>query len=318
MIDITTQETLPTNGLPKFPAPVQKENAGLSRSALSLILYLLAGYWLLGNLQSLLLITFVLLLHEAGHFIAMRRVGYRDLGVFFLPLLGAYVSGTKRVITQKESAVVLLAGPLPGILLGCLLYVLLKFEHLSYIGPFGVNLMTGVYFLIVLNGINLLPVYPLDGGQLLNRVFLDEDGLISKLFVIASAVFMSYLAVHYGIYPLLLIPAGLIIRIWRSSSGKRIEKLLEENGINTEVGYESLPDEDYWRIRQILIEENSSVRSWAADHPSVYAPAEEQIQQAVEAQLHRTLIHDLSVSAKVLILLIWSSGLILPGWLWLR
>lgn len=303
--------------LPKFPASQVENRSAIPRSLFSLILYLLAGYWLLNDLHNLILITLVLLLHEGGHFIAMRRVGYRDLGVFFLPLLGAYVSGTKRVVTQRESAFVLLAGPLPGILLGSALYVGIE-QGVVPRTTYDFNIMTGVIFLVVLNGINLLPIYPLDGGQLLNRVFLDEEGWVSKGFVLLSAVLLTYMAIQYHILPLLIFPFLLLFRLWRSATDRKIERRIEDEGIETELDYDALPDVDYWRIRHILIEENASIRSLAAEHVDTYSPAETQIQQAVEAQLHRTLVQDLSVSAKVLIGLIWMSGLLVPLYLWLR
>jgi stage IV sporulation protein FB len=232
-------------------------------------------------------------------------------------LLGAYVSGTKRVVTQRESAFVLLAGPLPGILLGSALYVGIE-QGVVPRTIYDFNIMTCVIFLVVLNGINLLPIYPLDGGQLLNRVFLDEEGWVSKGFVLLSAVLLAYMAIHYHILPLLIFPFLLLFRLWRSATDRKIERRIEDEGIETELDYDALPDVDYWRIRHILIEENASIRSLAAEHVDTYSPSETQIQQAVEAQLHRTLVQDLSVSAKVLIGLIWMSGLLVPLYLWLR
>ncbi len=230
--------------LPKYPVqPAPKSNPA-GRSIISLLIYLLAGYWLLGDIKNLLLITLVLLFHEGGHFLAMRWVGYWDLGVFFLPLVGAYVSGTKRVITQRESALVLLAGPVPGILLGSILFALIQNGFLPRTTILDIDLMNLVIFLVVLNGINLLPVYPLDGGQLLNRVYLDEEGWVSKMFVILSAGFMAYLAIQYKIYPLLIFPLGILYRLWRSNANKKIETRIEESGINTEVDYEASPDAD--------------------------------------------------------------------------
>jgi len=259
----------------------------------------------------------VLLLHEGGHFLAMRQVGYRDLGVFFLPLLGAYVSGTKRVVTQRESAIVLLAGPLPGMLLGASLYLLMQKGILPATGPMDINLRNLTLFLVVLNGLNLLPVYPLDGGQLLNRIFLDEEGWASKLFVLLSAAFMGYLAINYRLYLLLIFPIGLLFRLWKIHVNSQIEKRIEQSGIKTEVDYDALPDADYWRIRKILIEENKSIQALAGEHLEDYAPAEAQIQQAVEGQLHRTLVQDLSVFAKIGILFLWVASVVFPLWIWL-
>jgi hypothetical protein len=44
----------------------------------------------------------VVLIHELGHFLAMKYFGYKDLGMFFIPLLGAYVSGTKKKFHKEN------------------------------------------------------------------------------------------------------------------------------------------------------------------------------------------------------------------------
>ncbi|HRF20274.1 MAG TPA: hypothetical protein PK977_18980, partial [Chitinophagaceae bacterium] len=92
-----------------------------------------------------------------------------ELGIFFIPLLGAYVSGSKREVSQMQSAVILLAGPLPGIVIGTIMYLLAQTGQGYNFLDIGLE-RTGLLF-IILNLINLFPVYPLDGGQLLNRVF---------------------------------------------------------------------------------------------------------------------------------------------------
>ncbi len=317
MLDQASTSHRPEYLPPKFPSSDTAASNKISRTILSLVLYLAAAYWLLGDVKNILLITLVLIFHEAGHFLAMRQVGYRDLSIFFLPLIGAYVSGTKRVITQKESAIVLLAGPMPGILVGCTLFFGIQQGFIPPIGPFGLNLKMFSIFLILLNGFNLLPVYPWDGGQLLNRVFLDEEGLISKIFVILSTLLLGFFAIAYRIYPLLIFPLAQVWSMWRDAANQRIEKRIELAAIQTEIDYEELPDEDYWRIRKILMEEQPSIRALAGEHIWAYAPQEETIRQAVEGQLHRTLVQDLSVFAKCLILLIWLIGLLTPIWLWL-
>src|SRR5262245_59947466 len=190
------QAAVPENQVvypPKFEKKDEPVNVWI-RSATSLALYLILGYYIFRSFKTLLLITAIVLLHELGHFLAVKFYRYKDLGIFFIPLLGAYVSGTKREVSQKESAVILLAGPLPGILLGSLFYVLWRHDpslHIAYI-PFE-NI---ALFLIFLNLINLFPIYPLDGGQVLNCVFLDEEGWISKIFVFASAGLIAWGAWH--------------------------------------------------------------------------------------------------------------------------
>src|SRR5688500_19830208 len=122
-------------------------------SITSLAVYLALGYVLFRQWEILLLITAIVMIHEFGHFFAMKYFRYSDLGIFFIPLLGAYVSGTKREVSQKQSAIILLAGPLPGIILGIILY--LADQNSSGMYLFDISVSRIALLLIILNLINL-------------------------------------------------------------------------------------------------------------------------------------------------------------------
>jgi Zn-dependent protease len=242
--------------LPKYERPEQTTNIWM-RSLLSLALYLVLGYYIFQSLKMLLMITAIVMFHELGHFFAMKFFRYKDLGIFFIPLLGAYVSGSKREVSQKESAIILLAGPLPGIILGIIMYLL--YESNPQLDIAGISYYTISLSLIILNLINLFPVYPLDGGQFLNRVFLDEESWISKGFVFLSAGFLCWVALFamkQPFYPLLLFPAMMLLRYFSDTKLKSVEKRIEAEGFDMDKSYEELPDKDYWAIRNILIEEH--------------------------------------------------------------
>src|SRR5436190_23622224 len=147
---------------PKYQKQEQPTNVWL-RSFTSLALYLILGYYIFPSYKMLLLITAIVIIHELGHFLAMKYYRYSELGIFFIPLLGAYVSGSKREVSQKQSAIILLAGPLPGIVLGAVFFIWqLKDQGISLAG---IRLENISLLLMFLNIINLIPVYPLDGGQ---------------------------------------------------------------------------------------------------------------------------------------------------------
>jgi Zn-dependent protease len=260
----------------------------------------------------LLVITAIVVLHELGHFFAMKYYRYRDLGIFFIPLLGAYVSGTKREVSQKQSAVILLAGPLPGMLLGIGLLLLEQYTHQSYY-PFNIALSQIATFLILLNLINLLPIYPLDGGQLLNRVFLDEEGILSKIFVFISIGLMCWAAFKIN-YVLLIFPAMMLLRLRGDSQMSALDKRIEEAGINADTSYEDLTDKDYWQMRKILIEEHADFKNIDAGPPYTYSEKEEKIMITIQSLLHRHLIQDVSIAGKIFIFLIWIAAIASP-WL---
>jgi stage IV sporulation protein FB len=300
---------------PKFEKPEQAASNVWFKSLISLALYLVFGYYIFHSLSMLLLITLMIIIHELGHFFAMKFFRYKDLGIFFIPLLGAYVSGSKREVSQKESAIILLAGPLPGVIIGCVVYWLGDNGYIQDIA--GMHFYTIARIFIFLNLINLLPIYPLDGGQLLNRVFLDEESWISKIFIWLSIIFLIWFAV-YGLgkffAPLLIFPALMIFRMFGDTKLNNVEKKIEAAGINLDKSYEELPDEDYWKIRNILAQEHPAFKDIQPAPPYEYSLKEEKVMNTVESLLHRHLIQDVSLAGKLFILVICLAAFASP-WL---
>jgi len=283
------------------------------RSIGSLALYLVLGYYIFPSYKILLLITAIVMFHELGHFFAMKYFRYSDLGIFFIPLLGAYVSGTKREVSQLQSAIILLAGPLPGIIAGIILYLIDQNSAGHYF--LDISYTRIALLLIILNLINLFPVYPLDGGQLLNRVFLDEESFWSKLFIFISSALMCWFAWKSGLYVLLIFPAMMLLRLIGETKINNVEKKIASEGINTDISYQDLPDADYWKIRNILIEEHPSFKDVPLAPPYEFSKREEKIKTIIESLLHRHLIQDISIAGKILIFLIWIAALAAPWFL---
>lgn len=298
---------------PKFAKEEEARYNVWLRSLGSLALYLILGYYIFHSFRILLLITAIVMIHELGHFFAMKMFRYKDLGIFFIPLLGAYVSGSKREVSQKESAIILLAGPLPGIILGVIFYLLHdRNPDLDLAGiPFD---YIGILF-VFLNIINLLPIYPLDGGQLLNRVFLDEEGWISKIFVFLSIGALCWFALfgmNRPVWPLLIFPAMMLLRLFGDTRLNNVEKKIETHGLNLDTSYEEMPDADYWKIRSVLVEDHPAFKEVNPGPPYEYDVKEERIMGTIQNLLHRHLIQDVSIVGKILIFLICIAAFATP------
>lgn len=306
------QSTVSVTYPPKYHKKRDPANMWL-RSIVSLGAYLLLGYYIFPSYKMLLIITAIVIFHELGHFLAMKYYKYNELGIFFIPLLGAYVSGTKREVSQRQSAVIILAGPLPGIIVGIALLLADRNSATGYY-PFNVELSQIAWLAIILNLLNLLPVYPLDGGQLLNRVFLDEEGFISRIFVFISVGLMCWLIWRSGFYPLLILPLMILLRLRGDSQFNSVDKRIEEEGINADTSYEELPDRDYWAIRNILVDEHPAFRDVPKSPPFEYHQKEEKIMTTIQSLLHRHLIQDMTIAGKILLFVIWGVALALP-WL---
>lgn len=300
---------------PKFPADEPRSRANIwLRSITSLALYLAIGYYFFSQNWTLLLaLTGIVIFHELGHFLAMKFYNYSDLGIYFIPLVGAYASGKKREVSQLQSAIILLAGPVPGIIVGVILnYTASYFTHDYY----QLYLLQRIaWILIYLNLFNLLPVYPLDGGQLLNRLFLDSSRLIGQVFIVVSSGLMIWFALNgmeKPFYPLLILPLFMLSRLVTDVRFDKLSKLIEDEGINLNTTYEELSDEDYWKIRSILIKNHSSFKEVPDAPPYEYAYKEEQIKNMMQNLLQRTLIQDLSIAGKIAIIIVWVGCFAVP------
>ncbi|HEV8508367.1 MAG TPA: site-2 protease family protein [Chitinophagaceae bacterium] len=316
--DANDTSSTPLFEYPPKPELENKKGNVWVRSITSLALYLLIGYYFFNYFFGadwiwLLIITGIVIFHELGHFLAMKAFHYKELGIFFIPLLGAYASGTKREVSQRQSAIILLAGPLPGIIVGIALLILAK-SRITEMGYEEYWLLTKTAALLIfLNVLNLLPIYPLDGGQLLNRLFLDESKIIGKIFVVVSALALGYFAVKIEFYALLVLPAMLLFRLRSDTRFDEMTRKVEASGINLEKTYEEITDEEYWNIRNILIANNySTLRNVNPAPPYEYSANEDRVVNAIENLLQRTIIQDVSWLGKAIVILIWAGSFAAP------
>jgi Zn-dependent protease len=153
---------------------------------LSLVLFLLSQVG--SGLDEIIVITAVILFHEGGHYLAMRLFGYRDTRIFFVPFFGAMASGKRAGVEAWKAAVVSLAGPVPGVVLGCAL-------AFAWPVPSG-RAKTAIVTLLVINAFNLLPLGGLDGGQLFRRILFSRHRYLEVAFQAIAGIALLLLAIR--------------------------------------------------------------------------------------------------------------------------
>jgi Zn-dependent protease len=133
----------------------------------------------------------LLLVHEMGHYIQLRREGVRPTGMLFIPFLGAVVGARSLGGSALAEARFGLAGPILGTI-GCLV-------------PAGIYLATGEEFWkalaftgFFLNLFNLIPVVPLDGGRAMAAMapwmwFVGFGAMVALLFVAPNPILILIL-----------------------------------------------------------------------------------------------------------------------------
>ena len=186
----------------------------------------IASYASFLNPQSLVIFIAVLFFHESGHLLAMKLFGYRDTSVLFIPFLGALATAHKDDATLTQKFWISLAGPLPGLILGI---------GLAVLAPFGSAYPDWVretsWTLIFLNLFNLLPVYPLDGGQIADLLLFSRFPYIGVLFKVIGVIILGFIGKDR---PMLLLFAMLIAigipNSFRSTKiNQKVQKQLRQN-----------------------------------------------------------------------------------------
>jgi Zn-dependent protease len=159
----------------------------------------LALYWALWGYKFGLGFAVLILVHEMGHYIDIRRRGLPADMPVFLPGLGAYVRWQALGVTRQTRAAVSLAGPLAG-LLGAAVCAVIWYRT-------GDGLWAALARVsAVLNILNLTPVWILDGGQAANALSKAER------FVLLAMTLVLWAYLGKGIF--FVVAAGIVYRLF--------------------------------------------------------------------------------------------------------
>ncbi len=170
----------------------------------------------------------VLFIHEAGHYIAMRAFGYRELRMFFLPFFGAAVSGKNFNVPGWKKAVVSLAGPVPGIFIGGALGTWAAWNGHD-------SLAKGCLLAIFLNAGNLIPVHPLDGGWFWEHILFCRHKFLEigfRIFAIIGCLALGAVVSKIFIYIGISLVLGMPLLLMR----QRVAAEVRLRGIGRHAG----------------------------------------------------------------------------------
>jgi Zn-dependent protease/uncharacterized Zn finger protein (UPF0148 family) len=158
-----------------------------------------ALYWALYGIKFGAGFALLILVHEMGHYLDIRRRGLPADMPVFLPGLGAYVRWEALGVSRQTRAEVSLAGPLAGFFGAAVCAAL--YLHSGY----------GLWAALgrssaVLNVLNLTPVWILDGGQAAGALVKYER------IILLVACLLLWLGAGQGIF--FLVAAGVTYRLF--------------------------------------------------------------------------------------------------------
>ena len=300
MDDFSGQEQQTSNSVfPPKPLLAQKSQNALVRSLISLFIYGLLFYFVFGqNLAYIAAILVVLIIHESGHFLFMKLFNYSNVKIFIVPLIGAFTSGKKQQVSQAQLSLIILAGPVPGIIIGSVLFWINKDLQNET-----VKMLANTF--LIINLLNCLPFYPLDGGRLIETLFFRENHIIRLVFGIISIICLAVMFLYMNSLVMIIVPVLIGLEIYNETKHQKIRDYLRQEKINYHIDYENLPNKDYWLIRDCLI--MSFPKKYASVEPGKYdySIAEPLLIQHVTAVLQVNLKLDLNLFKRILIMLFY-------------
>ncbi|HLK09348.1 MAG TPA: site-2 protease family protein [Candidatus Angelobacter sp.] len=156
-------------------------------------------YWTLWGAKFGIGFAVLILIHEMGHFIDIKRRGLPADMPMFLPGLGAYVKWNGLGVTLEARSAISLAGPCAGAIAAGICYLL---WHQTGYGLWAALARTGAWF----NALNLIPLWIFDGARATNALSKLERAVV---LVVSAAV--GYVL---GEWVFALVAAGMGIRLF--------------------------------------------------------------------------------------------------------
>jgi Zn-dependent protease len=210
------------------------------------------------NVVEYLALFLIVMLHEFGHSLACRQVGGTANRIVLWPLGGvAFVDPPPRPGATLWS---IAAGPLVNVALAPLLY------GLGFLGktmgwwlafPNAHALLRAVYGIdLILLAFNLLPIYPLDGGQMFRSLlwFIIGRGrslMVATVLGLIGVAGFVVLAVYYHEVWFGILSVYLLLNCWSGLQHARMllkmAKMRRRHGISCPQCQQAPPLGEFWK-----------------------------------------------------------------------
>jgi Zn-dependent protease len=213
---------------------------------------------LVWNALEFLALFAIVLIHEFGHQLACRSVGGQthDIVLWFLGGV-AYVTPPQRPGAQLWS---IAAGPLVNVVLIPILWVLAAISsHLGWYDtyPDAYTLIHNIWWInVILLIFNMLPIYPLDGGQILRSLLWFLFGRANSLLAASIIGFIGValliaLALWVNSIWIIIMSVFILLNCWgglrQAIALSRIAKMPRRDGLACPVCKTAPPVGPVWR-----------------------------------------------------------------------
>lgn len=151
-----------------------------------------AVYSVMFTLEFALALVAVLMFHEYGHVRAMKKFGIPTKGFYLIPFMGGVAIGD-RARTQWESLYIAMMGPVYGLIMTVAFYLAFLITNSHFCG-----LVAAIS--AFLNLVNLFPIMPLDGGQVVKALVFSRRNRVAFMALLVFSALCLYGAWALGFY----------------------------------------------------------------------------------------------------------------------
>ena len=136
------------------------------------------------------MVFFIVIIHEIGHFTAALHFKWNVDKIVIYPFGGCCKFNERVNTSSREELIILLCGPIAQITLYIIIGYLSTKGFMTYR-----NLLIFKAYHYTLLSFNLLPIYPLDGGRMLNIIlnYLLPFKKGNKITIFISIIFARFI-----------------------------------------------------------------------------------------------------------------------------
>lgn len=196
----------------------------------------------------------VVAMHEFGHFVGMRLFRYSEPNFMFYSWVAERAQKHLRPISQRNKILTLQLGPVPGMLVGIVLFFIALNSQSE------VWLWLSMVFISV-NMFSLLPIDPLDGGNIIKSLFFPKSQKPYLYFVLASSLVIIVLGFYTELYLLMVLGFLMGFKVRTIQKNMLIYEALEDENINYNQPFKDLSDKEYWKMRNVFLDFNPKLES---------------------------------------------------------
>ncbi|MHC4778011.1 MAG: site-2 protease family protein [Planctomycetota bacterium] len=183
----------------------------------------------------------LVVLHELGHSLVAKKLGYRVRDITLYPIGGAARMESMPSRPWHEIAIAL-SGPAVNIALAAVLLPVLFLLHpLGGVFPPVTSVLGSLFFInLVLAAFNLLPAFPMDGGRVLRGVLaLRRDRLTATRQAARVGRVMAVLMAVTGIvYPSMFMLLFIAAFVWLAGRA-------EEHAVERQYAWENMEPKNF-------------------------------------------------------------------------